>query len=417
VDGVASGNATVGAIQGTGNTVIYTAPAATGSHVITATSVADTTRTASSTVTVAATTATVANTGMVVNVRNAPYSALGDGVTDDTAAIQSAVNAVAGTGGEVLIPAGTYLINPIANSGAGINLGSNMTLSLATGAVLQARSTATSNYKVVLASGVTHVNITGGTIIGNRNNNTITDTAEAGMGITVASSSNVVIEGVTVTDCWADGIYISGGTNVTLNQVVSNNSRRNGLSIVNGSILVVRGSTFENATGSLEGGVLANGGGIDVEPNIGNTVSTLLISHCTFTGNVALAIGSGVGIANTGLAFTRTVFIDGNTVTNNLSRGIDIANCSGTSVTRNMVSGNVGYGILFRAGADNGFCTGNTVTGTTGTPGNGITEDTCSGNTITGNTCSGNAGRGVYAVASTGDTVGANTQSGNGISP
>jgi len=179
----------------------------------------------------------------------------------------------------------------------------------------------------------------------------------------------------------------------------------------------VRGSTFENSTGSLEGGVPTNGGGIDVEPNIGDTVNTLLISHCTFTGNAALAIGSGVGIANTGLAFTKTVFIDGNTVTNNLSRGIDIANCSGTSVTNNTVTGNVSYGILFHESADNGLCTGNTVTSTKGTPGNGITVDTCSGDTITGNTCSGNAGYGLSTVGSTGLTASGNTQTGDGVAP
>jgi hypothetical protein len=43
---------------------------------------------------------------MVANV--ASYGALGDGVNDDTAAIQSAVNA--SSGGQVVIPAGTYKI-------------------------------------------------------------------------------------------------------------------------------------------------------------------------------------------------------------------------------------------------------------------------------------------------------------------
>jgi hypothetical protein len=46
-----------------------------------------------------------------VNVREAPYSAVGDGKTDDTKAIQAALNAVEGAGGGIVfVPTGSYLI-------------------------------------------------------------------------------------------------------------------------------------------------------------------------------------------------------------------------------------------------------------------------------------------------------------------
>jgi hypothetical protein len=48
----------------------------------------------------------------VVNVKDPLYGATGDGTTDDTAAIQAAINAVAGNG-DVLFPAGTYLLNSL----------------------------------------------------------------------------------------------------------------------------------------------------------------------------------------------------------------------------------------------------------------------------------------------------------------
>ncbi len=52
--------------------------------------------------------------GVSVNVRAAPYSAKGDGRTNDTAAITAAVNAVAAAGGGVIdLPAGTYLVDSI----------------------------------------------------------------------------------------------------------------------------------------------------------------------------------------------------------------------------------------------------------------------------------------------------------------
>ncbi len=45
-----------------------------------------------------------------INVKAAPYNAVGNGVTDDTAAIQAALSALT-AGGEVYFPAGTYLIS------------------------------------------------------------------------------------------------------------------------------------------------------------------------------------------------------------------------------------------------------------------------------------------------------------------
>ncbi len=51
--------------------------------------------------------------GAVFNVRSAAYGAAGNGVTDDTAAIQAAVNAAAATRGTVLIPPGTYIVTAV----------------------------------------------------------------------------------------------------------------------------------------------------------------------------------------------------------------------------------------------------------------------------------------------------------------
>jgi MYXO-CTERM domain-containing protein len=64
----------------------------------------------------------------VFDVRN--YGAVGDGATDDTAAIQAAVNAAAGTGGSVLLSGGTFL------SGT-LTLGSRMTFFVDSSAVLR----------------------------------------------------------------------------------------------------------------------------------------------------------------------------------------------------------------------------------------------------------------------------------------
>jgi polygalacturonase len=48
---------------------------------------------------------------LVINVRD--KGAKGDGETDDTAAIQAAIDEVGGTGGTVLVPKGTYTVDAV----------------------------------------------------------------------------------------------------------------------------------------------------------------------------------------------------------------------------------------------------------------------------------------------------------------
>jgi hypothetical protein len=56
-----------------------------------------------------------------INVKSSPYLAVGDGVADDTAAIQSAIDA-APLGGIVWFPVGTYLITGRLSVPAGVTL-------------------------------------------------------------------------------------------------------------------------------------------------------------------------------------------------------------------------------------------------------------------------------------------------------
>jgi parallel beta-helix repeat protein len=313
---------------------------------------------------------------LVVNVKNT--GATGNGSTDDTAAIQAAINQVP-AGGTVYIPDGTYMIEAV---NAHVNLKSNMTLSMSSGAVLKAKPTSNDSYSILLLDHVTNVNIIGGTVQGERQGHLAAGTVDNGygMGIRLITTNNVVVQGVTVRDNWGDGIYIgNSSTNSTICSVIGDNNRRQGLSMTFANTVVVKNSTFKNTNGAIPGA------GIDIESGPGESVSNVQITGSTFIGNK----GGGVRSALEGGTIPASnVTIDGNTMTNNSIAGIHMLQTSGMRINNNVVQNNIGAGILIAAGSNNNTISNNTVNGNS----SGQIVNYGSGNILTNNTTTGGGG-------------------------
>lgn len=222
----------------------------------------------------------------MLNVRD--FGAKGDGVTDDTAAIQAALDAASTRGiSAVLFPTGTYKVSATTadnNFFAALTVHSGQRL-LFDAATLQLTANGYDFYAVLNIHNVNNVTVEGGlTIIGDRESHTAT-TGESGHGIRIVNSHNVHVSDVDIRYTWGDGVCVGGnGTmdeiskNVTIERVRTYKCSRNGLSIIEADGVVVRDCDFTYTDRT------APQYGIDVEPNLG-TATNITIENVRMLNN------------------------------------------------------------------------------------------------------------------------------------
>lgn len=220
----------------------------------------------------------------VLNVRD--FGAVGNGVMDDTSAFQRAIDALPSTGGTVQVPDGTYLIDPARN----VRLRGSMHLELSPSAVLKAKPNSLERAYVLMAYRVANVEISGGRIIGERDEHLGT-TGEWGHGIMIRGASRVTIRDMHISKCWGDGVSIGGAeqageptiasVDVVITNIVSTGNRRQGLTIGRSKNIKVYDSEFSYTKG------IAPECGIDIEPDAGDlgTAETIHIENCLLRHN------------------------------------------------------------------------------------------------------------------------------------
>lgn len=268
------------------------------------------------------------------------YGARGDAKTDDTLAFNNAIRSVAALGGgEVSVPAGTFMIDPDHNHGKSIRLLSKVSLrgAGAGATVLQAIAGSLPVYSVVYVVGVEHVSLSHFAARGERAGHTGT-TGEWGYCVRVESSTHVTIQNVLATDGWGDGFGVgqSGpGTTIESSDIriihcFAENNRRCGFSVTAG-----RRISIVDCIGAQTNGT-APECGIDVEPNPGQSPCIdVLVNGCQFYGNHGFGM---IQASNGGNSTARTTFSD------------------------NVLAGNAGGGIRIGSGVSDALIVNNHVT-------------------------------------------------------
>jgi hypothetical protein len=223
------------------------------------------------------------------------FGAVGDGVTNDTVALQ---NAIANSNGYVFFPPGVYL--------GRISLPSNTTV-FGYGATLKldaSPGTADELVSVVdIAANplvpdpaISNVKIYGLTIDGNRGIGGPYITYPDGFrqGIAIGNVDQVLIKDVHIKDCFTDGVFVDtiGPTNVVIDNVISENNFRHGAAIIAGTNITFRDSVLKDNGGNHTpfGGPGIYGDGMDVE--VSGDVVGAHIYNCRFHDNA----GRGVSI-------------------------------------------------------------------------------------------------------------------------
>jgi len=310
--------------------------------------------------------------------------AVGDGITDDTAAINAAITVASGLGGGVVqLAAGTFLVTNLVMKSRVILRGAGMdatTIKLA----------ASTTHDVIDTNGTSGapaslVGIEDLTVNGNKSaQSSGVDLQQYGINLNSANDSWV--NRVKVVNTQRSGIYISGSRNTVTNCVLSGIGKVGAASSIIGRSGIVFDSDGTNTPiGSiarnnrvidcLEHGIKVYPGGYD----------------SLVEGNYVLAAGD------------RGVYLQGN----RFSR-----------VANNVVDGATTVGIFVGDGSDAGIgnvVTGNTVTGILqGTGGHGILVQNQTDAVVSGNQVSGCYAHGIYVLTAARSKITGNGCHGNG---
>ena len=252
--------------------------------------------------------------------RTSDFGAVGDGLTDDTAALQAAFDAAEG---------GTLEFDPGCYVTGRLNIRSGTLVIMSPGVSLRKRVNAAGVFRVADASGV-RIHGNGATIYGDDPaGSTAYSHTLAFFGASDCEVRDLIVDGASAGGGGKDCIYVGAGTsacdNMRIVRVKAMRAKRNGISIVAGHRTLIEDVEAAYANG-------APGAGIDVEANAYGQVSGTVIrrAHCHHN--------SSSGIINSFGSGTRVEYCE---LHDNVAYGIGISSGGGAVFAEGVYRTNV----------------------------------------------------------------------------
>lgn len=268
------------------------------------------------------------------------HGAIGDGTTDDAAAIQTLINTVSvmsPSGGWITGPAKTYLL------GSAIQVKSNIKFSFPQGTMFRLKNSSGINDNIIKAENQTNFIIEGFTVDGNK----ATQGGTTQYGIYIAGCTNGLVKNIFVKNTTGVGIHSYNNTGTMFESLWSTGNTYHGFEIeqsINCSFNNVRG--YSNTLH----GLLVSPGEIGGSGSKGNN-----ISNFTFDNNAqyGIAFNAANGDMSAWLC-EGNKFTNGN-VTNNSQYGINLYKQDKASFINVYVAYNGYFGIYAFQSASNIF--------------------------------------------------------------
>lgn len=205
------------------------------------------------------------------------------GKIECSAKINAAIKKVPATGGELIIPKGVYLINPLTP----VLPHSNMHIYFEDGAVFRAKANDQIKYAILELNDIENIVLEGGVLYGDRDFHTYKEQAtpalsthEWGHCIRCYSVRGASFFGMEWRDGTGDGMSISTRPDagkcddIFVKDCKSINNRRQGVSVGKSSNVTLQGCEFANINGTNPQS------GVDVEPDDGGATNNVVIEDC-----------------------------------------------------------------------------------------------------------------------------------------